>query len=162
MTQSQQECGTLLKQTPVEQECEAILKNFPDIPPEKKKDFCSYVSQLEWRSRHARYAFPLFYLILGGGFFLVICLRGVPLSQKSAFITGLLGCFTALLAFYKPSFQVNPAECRKRLGILLTIVQMNLINNGLKVSTGAYDNASKAVAAFLSYGLLIWVTSTKQ
>ena len=148
---------TKAKMTQVQKDCTTILEN-SGIADDKKAAFCSYVIRVERQARHARYFIPVLYLACGSAVYLLIQSRDLSPDQKDKFITGLLGCFTALLAFYKPSFQLKQSDCEKYLGTRLTGADLNLINSGLKVSNDFYDKVSKAIAALLSYWFLYRIT----
>src|SRR5579863_6079596 len=106
------------KMSQIEQDCADILQD-AKLSDDRKKSFCSYVSGLEIKTRHARYAYPLLYLLCGIAVYALFVSPHLTEDNKSKFITGLLGCFSAFLALYKPSYQIKQADCLTHLGIKL-------------------------------------------
>lgn len=137
----------------VQAKAEAILTDLKVASPQGHA-FYLFVTDLEEKSRRARWMYPLVYLVLGVAF--VLCLYAFA-NAKPADIWKLFGAvaavFAALLAFWRPDVTLKQADAVKHLpkGKLMTAADVKEINGLLALPNKRNEDIFKLIGAAASF-----------
>ncbi len=142
--------------------CVDLLVNTLKVQEEEaaKHPFTLHCLALEKRSLQARLAYPAIYLVLG----LILgalLLNADPASSDrwNKIFGAVLGVFSALLAFWKPSIELEQSDCARLLGgRKLASSDIASINKFLALPTKRFDNIVKLIGALCSFAAIYLLT----
>ena len=144
--------------------CVDLLVNIHDVkaPDAPDHPFTVHCLNLESKSKRSRLAFPAIYLVLGLVLGAVLINADPSSSDRWNKVFGaVVGVFSALLAFWKPSVELEQSDCVELLGgKKLTAADIASINKLLSLPTKSFENVVKLVSAMCSF-LAIYLLTGK-
>jgi hypothetical protein len=118
--------------------------------------FYLHVQRLERKSKRARLVYPLVYLALGGVLILALNIYDPSISDDWEKLFGaVLGVFSALLAFWKPTVLLTQEDCRTLLKEKkITGGDLREFNDLLGLPDKKVDDVLKLVGAIASFAAI--------
>ena len=141
----------------IREKCKDLLKGF-DIPERQKEAFYSFLEDAERRALHARWIYPLVYVVLGGVAWLGFgAFASMSWEKWGKFFGAVVGLASALVVLWQPKVTLTQDDCQKYLARKLPGSDLQELNAFLSLPNKKHDNFLKLIGAAGSF-LAIYLT----
>ena len=145
--------------TPLQQACCKILSELSIEQPETHGFYLLVTEREQTAKSRSGLFFSVWYLAIGLALALIAWLAvSLSLEQLGKVCGGVLGVFSALLAFYRPRFVLTQADCVSSLKTPLALVDLAYLNSLMPTVSDDHDRRLKLIAAITSY-LFIYLST---
>lgn len=145
----------------VSEGCVAILTGALGFPKDaaEKHLLTRHVLELERNSKRARFVYPIVYLVMGLILALIVTQMSTKTDTWNKLFGAVVGVFSALLAFWKPSIELSQSDCEKFLeGKKLATTDIQELNRLLAIPTKDFENIIKLISAGASFVAIYLLT----
>lgn len=148
MNELETKCAELLTEL-----FEVQLTDVPNHP------FYKHICALNRQAKNARLIYPFVYIALGLILWSIFSTFDPTINDQWQKLFGaVLGVFSALLAFWKPTVLLTQEDCRIHLNKKLTATDLREFNDLLGLPSKKVDDILKLVGAIASFVAIYFLT----
>jgi len=137
--------------------CKALLQR-SDISQDLQARYILHVKEVQRYAKHARWIYPLVYLLVGTAAATGLFYFGAITPEKwDKFLGAVIGLASALIAFWQPKILLRQEDCEDILGKRLAASDLQEFNSYLSLPSKQHDDICKLIGAFASF-LAVYLT----